>query len=178
MDMPARPKRQASRADYGETCCDMLVTAGATRVVTMDLHAAQLQGFFDIPLDNLHAWPLMVEALNDIDRNRLVVVIPDIGSVKLGYAYASALGVDMAIVNKTRFNASEVDVTEYLIGDVNGKDVLLADDMCSTAGTLVSAADACRKKGPQGTVAVITHGLFTGDALEKIKKALLSYVIM
>lgn len=149
---------------------NMLVSAGATRVVTMDLHAGQLQGFFDIPVDHLFAWPLMVEAITGLDRSRLTVVSPDMGSVKLGRSYANALGADIAIVDKIRLSADKVDVAT-LIGDVNGRDVLLADDMCSTAGTLVSAAYACQKKGARKIVAAITHGLFVGEALERIENS-------
>lgn len=149
---------------------NMLVTAGVGRVVTMDLHTEQLQGFFDIPVDNLFARPLMVEALRDIDLSQMRVVVPDFGSVKLGRAFACLLKVDMAIVDKHRFNGHEVEVIS-LIGDVKGKDILLADDMCSTAGTLVSAANACQKKGARKIMAVITHGLFVQDALEKIEKS-------
>ncbi|MCB1114264.1 MAG: ribose-phosphate pyrophosphokinase [Chlamydiia bacterium] len=149
---------------------NMLVTAGATRVVTMDLHAEQLQGFFDIPVDHLYAWPLMAEALTGVDTKQLVVVSPDIGSVKLGRAYANALGVELAIVDKTRLSPDRVEMAT-LIGDVKGKDVLLADDMCSTAGTLVSAAEACQKKGARKIVAAITHGLFVGEALKRIEKS-------
>lgn len=156
---------------------NMLVTAGATRVVTMDLHAAQLQGFFDIPVDHLYAWPLMVEAIQGVDKNRLVVVSPDIGSVKLGRAYANALGVDLAIVDKTRLSPDKVEVAT-LIGNVEGKDVLLADDMCSTAGTLVSAAQACQKKGARRIVAAITHGLFVGEALKRIEDSPIEQVFV
>lgn len=149
---------------------NLLVTAGATRVVTMDLHAGQVQGFFDIPVDNLFARPLIVKALKEIDRSRWMVVIPDVGSAKLGHAYASALRVDMAIVDKNRLNAHEVE-TDLLIGEVKGKEVLLADDICSTAGTLVSAANACQKKGARRIIAAITHGLFVGEALERIERS-------
>lgn len=149
---------------------NMLEAAGATRVVTMDLHAGQLQGFFDIPVDHLHAWPLMVEALTGVDTKQLTVVSPDIGSVKIGHAYARALGVDLAIVDKTRLSPNKVEVAT-LIGDVKGKDVLLADDMCSTGGTLVSAAYASQKKGARKIVAAVTHGLFVGDALKKIEES-------
>jgi ribose-phosphate pyrophosphokinase len=155
---------------------NMLVTAGATRVVTMDLHAGQLQGFFDIPVDNLFALPIMVgESLRS--EKPLMVVVPDIGSVKLGRQYASQLNVEMAIVDKVRLDSNNVEAAT-LIGDVNGKDVLLVDDMCSTAGTLVSAAEACRKKGAQRIFAAITHGLFVGKAIERIEKSPIELVLV
>ena len=149
---------------------NLLVAAGATRIVTMDLHAPQVQGFFDIPVDHLLARPLMVEALKDWNRNQLVVVAPDIGSVKGGRAFANALGVDLAVVDKNRITSQKVEAIT-LIGDVNRKDVLLADDMCSTGETLESAALACQKKGARKIRAVVTHPLFVGEALERIEKS-------
>jgi ribose-phosphate pyrophosphokinase len=151
---------------------NMLVTAGATRVITMDLHAGQLQGFFDIPLDNLQAQPTMIEGARNLaslpDRSpEWVVVVPDIGSVKLGRSYAAQLGLPLAVVEKNRLSPTDVDIG-YLIGDVKNKIVLLVDDMCSTGGTLASAANACHKKGARQIFALITHGLFSGDALKKI----------
>lgn len=149
---------------------NLLVNAGATRVMTMDLHAEQLQGFFDVPVDNLYARPLMVEALKQLNLKDLLVVAPDIGSVKLARAYAAQMEVDFAIVDKHRRSPREVEVVT-VIGDVKGKDVLLADDLCSTAGTLVSAAKACREKGAQRIFAAITHGLFVGDAIAKLEQS-------
>jgi ribose-phosphate pyrophosphokinase len=149
---------------------NLLVTAGATRILTMDLHAAQLQGFFDVPVDNLFGRPVLVEAIKKMSGDNIVVVTPDIGSIKLARDYATHLGVDMAIVDKSRLEADTVRV-EAVIGDVKGKDVLLADDMCSTGGTLVSAAKACREKGAKRIFAVVTHGLLVGDCLEKIEQS-------
>lgn len=149
---------------------NLLVNAGATRVLTMDLHAGQLQGFFDIPVDNLYGRPKLAEEFRKLANGKCVVVTPDMGSVKLARAYASHLGVDFAIVDKHRVNASNVEVVT-LIGDVKGKDVLLADDMCSTAGTLTSAAKACREKGANRIFAAVTHGLFVGNAVERIESS-------
>ena len=149
---------------------DLLETAGATRVLTADLHAGQLQGFFNIPVDNVVARPIFAEALAALNLQDLVVVAPDIGSVKITRAYARSLKAGMAIVDKLRISANEVDVAT-LIGNVNGKDVLLADDMCSTAGTLVSAAKACREKGAKRIFAVVTHGLFVGESLTRISES-------
>ena len=157
---------------------NLLVNAGATRVLTMDLHTDQLQGFFDIPMDNLYGRPRLAEALKqDFDCDNLVVVTPDIGSVKLARAYASHLNVDFAIVDKHRTDASHVEVVT-LIGDVKGKDVLLADDMCSTAGTLVSAANVCQEKGARRIFAAVTHGLFVGDAVRKIEQSPIEVLYM
>jgi len=149
---------------------NQLMNAGATRVLTIDLHAGQLQGFFDIPVDNLFARPCLCEAFLKLAVDEFVVVTPDIGSVKLARAYASYLKVDFAIVDKHRSDATHVEVVS-LIGNVKGKDVLLADDMCSTAGTLVSAAKACREKGAKRIFAAVTHGLFVGDSVRIIEES-------
>lgn len=147
---------------------NLMVDAGVTRVLTMDLHAGQIQGFFDIPVDNLYGRPCLAQAFTGYASGELVVVAPDVGSVKLARSYANHLGADLAIVDKQRFNAHDVEVVT-LIGDVKGKYVLLADDMCSTAGTLVSAAKACQEKGALKIYAAVTHGLCVGNALEKIE---------
>lgn len=150
---------------------NLLVNAGATRVLTMDLHAGQLQGFFDIPVDNLFGRPRLAQALLEVTAKKdLIVVTPDIGSVKIARAYATYLGVDFAIIDKHRSSATQVEAVN-VIGDVKGKDVLLADDMCSTGGTLVSAAKACREKGARKVFAAITHGLLVGDSVAKIEQS-------
>ncbi len=156
---------------------NLLEKAGATRVLTMDLHAGQLQGFFDIPVDNLYARPALLADNTLSNLQKPLIVAPDIGSVKLARAYASQLKVDLAIVDKIRCSATKVDAAT-LIGDVAGKDVLLADDMCSTGGTLVSAAKACQEKGARKIFAAITHGLFVDDAVEKIEKSPIEALVM
>lgn len=147
---------------------DLLEAAGVTQVLTMDLHADQLQGFFNIPVDTLYARPLLIEALRQKTGGEVVVATPDVGSVKLARAYANQLGVDLVIVDKERVNAQQVKVTT-VIGTVEGKDVLLADDVCSTASTLASAAKACREKGAKRIFAAATHGLCVGPAIERIE---------
>ena len=149
---------------------DLLVSAGATHILTMDLHAGQIQGFFNIPVDLLHGMIPLSDAVKELGCDNLIVVAPDVGSVKLARSYARILGKGFAIIDKQRISASEIGV-ETVIGDVKGKDVLLADDMCSTAGTLVSAAKACREKGALRIFAVVTHGLLVGDALKKIEES-------
>jgi len=150
---------------------NIIQNAGATRVLTMDLHTDQLQGFFDTPVDNLYARPCISKVIKqEVDCRNMVVVTPDIGSIKLTKAYAQQLGVDFAIVDKHRSDANHVEVVT-LIGDVKGKDVLLADDMCSTAGTLVSAAKVCHEKGANRIFAAVTHGLFVGDSVQKIEQS-------
>lgn len=156
---------------------NLLVNAGVTRVLTMDLHAGQIQGFFDIPVDNLYGRLCLAAAVKTFVSGNLAVVAPDIGSVKLARSYASHLGADLAIVDKQRYNANDVEVVS-LIGDVNGKNVLLADDMCSTAGTLVSAAKACQEKGALRVFAAVTHGLCVGNALMKIEASPIEALFM
>lgn len=146
---------------------NIIVNAGATRVLTIDLHTEQLQGFFDIPVDNLFGSYLLAQAVKQQYCDNLVVVTPDIGSVKLAKAYARQLNAEFAIVDKLRVSPTLVDHDAF-IGDVKNKNVLLADDICSTAGTLSSAAKACQEKGAKRIFAVVTHGLLVGDSLEKI----------
>jgi ribose-phosphate pyrophosphokinase len=141
---------------------DLLQRAGVTRVLTMDLHTEQIQGFFDIPVDNLYAGPLIREALSKQKMDNCVVVAPDVGSIKLARAYAGALKVDLAIVDKRRVSARQVEMGA-IIGDVEGKDVLLVDDMWSGGGTLRTAAAECKKAGARRLVAAVTHGLFVGE---------------
>lgn len=149
---------------------NMLVSAGATHVLTMDLHAGQLEGFFDIPVDHIHALPIIAKMVKESIKDNLVVVAPDVGSVKLAHKYASALNADFAIVDKHRLSSREVEAVS-LIGDVKGKNVLLADDMCSTGSTLVSAAKACQEKGAKRILACVTHGIFIEDAVELIESS-------
>jgi len=156
---------------------NMLTDAGASRVLTMDLHATQLQGFFDIPVDNLTGRPCLADAFHELGPKNAVVVTPDIGSVKLAREYASHLELDFAIIDKHRTSATEIDQIT-VIGDVQGKDVLLADDMCSTAGTLVSAAKACRERGAHRIFAAVTHGLFVGDSVKKIEESPIEVMFM
>ncbi len=156
---------------------NLLMEAGATRILTVDLHAGQLQGFFDIPVDHLHGMNTLLEEIKKAHLKDCVVVAPDIGSVKVARSYADELGSDLAIIEKKRLSATEVrDVT--IIGDVTGKDILLADDMCSTGETLVSAAKACHEKGAKRVFGVFTHGLCVGDSVEKIENSLLETVWM
>ncbi len=155
---------------------NLLTQAGVDRLMTMDLHAEQVQGFFDIPVDHLYSRPLFVESVRKIGFKNGIVVAPDVGSVKIARAYAEELGVDFAIVDKHRLSATQVEV-HNLIGDVQGKDVLLADDLCSTGGTLVSAAEACHKKGANRIFGAVTHGLFAGDAVEKIEASPIEFLL-
>lgn len=149
---------------------DMIAGAGANRVLTVDLHAAQLEGFFDIPVDNLYARRVLSPAIKNSGFHDFVVVTPDLGSIKLARFFATEAGAEFAIIDKVRLSATSVtDVN--VIGNIDGRNVLLADDMCSTAGTLVSAAKACQEKGAKRILAVVTHGILVGDAVTKIEES-------
>lgn len=141
---------------------NLLFTAGVSRVVTMDLHAEQVQGFFDIPVDNLYARTVLADRINRLKIGNPVVVTPDIGSVKLARLLASEIKADFAIVDKRRINSTDVE-TNAIIGDVQGRDVILVDDIYSTGNTLKRAALACKKKGANRIFGALTHALFTKD---------------
>lgn len=147
---------------------NLLEKAGVTRVLTMDLHTEQIQGFFDIPVDNLYARPLFVRAIREMGLEGLVVVSPDVGSNKLARRFAEDLKADIAIVDKRRIDeqAGKVEVSA-LIGDVRGKNALIVDDICSTGGTLAAAAKVCKREGAKAVYAFITHGFSAGKALEE-----------
>ncbi|NDD58671.1 MAG: ribose-phosphate pyrophosphokinase [Chlamydiae bacterium] len=145
---------------------NLLEKSGASRVLTLDLHADQVQGFFDIPLDNLYARPALVSEIEKKGIPNLVVVAPDIGSIKIAKSFSALLNTDLAIIDKRRVNASSVEVNA-IIGDVDGKNVLLVDDICSTGGTLKSASWACKKAGANQVFAAVTHGLMIGQAFEE-----------
>ena len=156
---------------------NLIEKAGATRLLTMDLHALQIEGFFDIPVDVLRGPPLLMSAIRSLELKDLVVVAPDIGSVKVARLYAHDLQADFAVIDKRRNSSFDVDLLN-LIGEVKGKDVLLADDMCSTGGTLVSAAKACQEKGARRIIAAVTHGIFVGSSVEAIFRSPIEKVLM
>lgn len=149
---------------------NLLVAAGANRLLTMDLHAQQIQGFFDIPVDHLYASPAMVRYLKKKDLVDPVVVSPDTGGVKAAYAYSQMLGMDLAIVAKQRKSATEVEVFN-VVGDVAGKDAIMVDDMCTTGGTLCSAAACLKAQGARDIYAAISHATMTELAFQRLKKS-------
>ncbi|MBX9577504.1 MAG: ribose-phosphate pyrophosphokinase [Chthoniobacterales bacterium] len=147
---------------------NILVAAGVQRVLTMDLHAQQLQGFFDIPVDHLYALPVMVKCIRSMELSNLVVVSPDVGGVKMASAYAEALGAGLAIVVKRRRSATEVEPL-HVIGDVEGKNVLIVDDITETAGTLTSAAKILKTLGVGDIYAGVSHSVLTDLSIERLK---------
>jgi ribose-phosphate pyrophosphokinase len=142
---------------------NLITTAGADRVMTMDLHSAQIQGFFDIPLDHLYAAPVLVDHFMRVRIPNLVAVAPDIGSVKMARAYAKRLGVNLAIVDKRRPRPDAVEMMN-VIGEVEDKNVVIFDDMVSTGETLVQAAKALKDAGARDIYAACTHAVLCGDA--------------
>ena len=155
----------------------MLEAAGATRIITMDLHADQIQGFFEKPVDHLFASTLFLPYLKELNLDNLTIASPDMGGSKRAYAYSKALGSDVVICYKQRAQANVISHME-LSGDVTGKNVVLIDDMVDTAGTLTKAADLMMERGALSVRAITTHGLLSGNAYEKIEKSQLWELIV
>ncbi len=149
---------------------NLLVAAGVNRILTMDLHAQQIQGFFDIPVDHLYAAPVMYEYLKQKQFRNLVVVSPDVGGLKMAYAYSQVLEASLAIVAKRRKSASEVE-SMAVIGEIRGRDALLVDDLTETAGTLVSAAEMLKKKGARKILACVSHAILNNIGVERLRKS-------
>jgi ribose-phosphate pyrophosphokinase len=156
---------------------NLLAAAGIDRLITMDLHADQIQGFFEVPVDHLYASTLFIPHLEKLNRTNLVIATPDTGGTKRASAYAKMLGVDMAICYKQRKVANQVD-SMTVIGDVSGRDVILVDDMCDTAGTLTKAAELMMAHGALSVRAVCTHAVLSGPAYERIQNSVLSELIV
>ncbi|RAX57324.1 ribose-phosphate pyrophosphokinase [Helicobacter monodelphidis] len=156
---------------------DLLQTAGVTRVVTMDLHAGQIQGFFDIPVDNLYGSIVFKEHIESLNLVRPIVASPDIGGVARARYFAKLLNLDLVIIDKRRERANVSEVMN-IIGDVKDKSVILVDDMIDTAGTMFKAAEALKKNGAIQVLALGTHPVFSGHAMERIKEDALDGVIV
>ncbi|MGP8200505.1 MAG: ribose-phosphate diphosphokinase [Limisphaerales bacterium] len=155
---------------------NLLVAAGATRVLAMDLHAQQIQGFFDIPVDHLYAAPVMYEYLKKKALGDLVVVSPDVGGLKMAHAYSQVLGAGLAIVAKRRKSATEIE-SMAVIGEIRGRNVLLVDDLTETAGTLVNAAVLLKKKGARKIIACVSHAILNDLGIERLRKSKIDELI-
>lgn len=157
---------------------NLIVAAGAQRVLTMDLHANQIQGFFDIPVDHLYAINALCDYFAKKKIEDLVVVSPDVGGIKMARAYAKNLGAGLAIVDKRRATPEKIEVM-HILGDVKGKNAILVDDIVATAGSLVEATEVLKKHGVKDVYAAISHGILSGPAIDRIKgcKALKELVI-
>ena len=155
---------------------NMMQTAGIDRVVTMDLHAGQIQGFFDIPVDNLYGTIVFLDYVKNKNLKNPIVASPDVGGVARARSLAKSLNLDMVIVDKRREKANESEVM-IIIGDVNGKDVILIDDMIDTAGTIVKAAEVLKKNGATSVMAFCTHPVLSGPAYDRINSGVLDELV-
>ena len=151
---------------------DIITSMGADRIVTMDLHSTQIQGFAKIPFDHLYSRMVLMKAISDLglDPKRSVVLAPDVGSAAISQAYAKRLKMHFALIDKRRFAPNQAKVS-HLIGDLDSMDVLIIDDMIDTAGTTVGAANAAMEKGAKSVTAIATHGVLSGPAIERLKSA-------
>ena len=155
---------------------NLIVAAGANRLLTMDLHSQQIMGFFDIPVDHLYAAPVMYRYFNGKKLKDLVVVSPDVGGVKMVHAYASLFQAPLAIVNKRRKSPTEVEMLN-VIGDVDGQNVLLVDDLTETAGTVTRAAEILKKHGAKKVFASVSHAVLNPSALDRLKSSELEELV-
>ena len=156
---------------------DLLETAGANRVLTMDLHAPAIQGFFNLPVDHLYASLVYLDMLRKMHLEDLVIVAPDVGSAKMSRAYASRLNGDLAISDKRRDEHNKADIV-HIIGDVKEKNCVIIDDIVDTAGTLTKAAAKIMDIGAKSVMAIATHGVLSGEAIDRIEKAPLKQLII
>lgn len=155
---------------------NLLVASGANRILTMDLHAQQIQGFFDIPVDHLYAAPVMYEYLKKKELKDLVVVSPDVGGIKMAHAFAQFLEVGLAIVAKRRKSPTEIEAMT-VIGEIRGKNVLLVDDLTETAGTLTAAAKLLRKRGAKKIMACVSHAILNELGIDRLRKSVIDELI-
>ena len=158
---------------------DIITTTGADRILSMDLHSTQIQGFASIPFDHLYSRMVLMDSLKKLDfcPDNCTVLAPDVGSAAMGQSYARSLGVHFALIDKRRYAPNKAEVS-HLIGDLEGKDVLIIDDMIDTAGTTVSAAQAAMDKGAKSVTAVATHGVLSDPALDRLKEAPIKELII
>jgi ribose-phosphate pyrophosphokinase len=171
--MPYYGYARKDRKDEGrvpisaKVVANTLTMTGVDRVLTLDMHAAQIQGFYEVPVDHLYAKPVLLRALRKLDIANPVMVTPDVGGIKMARSYAKALGADLAIVDKRRVSGSEITV-EHVIGAVADRNVIIVDDMISTGGSISEAARIVRKHGARQIVLAVSHGVFCGPAIERL----------
>jgi ribose-phosphate pyrophosphokinase len=155
---------------------NLLTAAGVNRVLTMDLHAQQVAGFFDIPVDHLFAKPVLIRYLRQLAKDDIVVVAPDVGGVKMADAYSKALNAGLAIVAKRRISATEIEAVN-LIGEVEGKSVIMVDDLTETAGTLVNATKVVMERGAREVTAVVSHAVLSDLGLQRLRDSSISELV-
>jgi len=156
---------------------NLLTVSGANRILTMDLHAGQIQGFFDIPLDHLLAVNVFVEYFNKKKFKDVVVVSPDVGGIKMARAYAKRMKAGLAILDKRRSSPESTEVM-HLLGDVDGKTAIMVDDLIATGGSLIEGANALQRHGVKEIYAAISHGVLSGDAIKRIEKSCLKELLI
>ncbi|MEC9026774.1 MAG: ribose-phosphate pyrophosphokinase [Candidatus Neomarinimicrobiota bacterium] len=158
---------------------DILTATGADRIISMDLHSTQIQGFASIPFDHIYSRMVLLDKLKSLDLNpeECTVLSPDVGSAAMGQSYAKRLGFHFALIDKRRYAPNKAEVS-HLIGDLKGKDVLIIDDMIDTAGTTVSASKSAVDEGANSVIAVATHGVLSGPAIERLKSAPINKIII
>ena len=172
-----RRPRSARVAISAKVVADMLTTVGVDRVMVMDLHADQIQGFFNIPVDNIYASPILLSDLKSKSYDDLVVVSPDVGGVVRARALAKQLGCDLAIIDKRRPKANVSEVM-HVIGEIENRNCVIMDDMIDTAGTLVKAAEVLKERGARRVFAYCTHPVFSGPAVERISRSQIDEVVI
>ncbi len=155
---------------------DLLSVAGVSRIITMDLHADQIQGFFDIPVDHLYASMVFIPYIKSLNLEDLVIATPDVGGSKRASAYSKCLGVPLVLCHKTRAKANVVD-TMQIIGDVEGKNVILVDDIVDTAGTISKAADLMMENGAKSVRAIASHCIMSGNASERVRESKMTEIV-
>lgn len=172
-----RRVRSARVPISAKVVADMMVKAGVDRVMTMDLHADQIQGFFDVPVDNVYGSPILLDDIERQNYDNLVVVSPDVGGVVRARAIAKQLNVDLAIIDKRRPQANQAQVM-HIIGEIENRTCVVVDDMIDTAGTLCKAGEALKERGAQRVVAYATHPILSGPAVENIASSVLDEVVV
>jgi len=172
-----RRVRSARVPITAKVVADMMVGVGVDRVLTVDLHAEQIQGFFDVPVDNVYGSPVLLEDIEQQKFENLIVVSPDIGGVVRARAVAKQLGIDLAIIDKRRPRANVAEVM-HIIGEIDGRTCLLVDDMVDTAGTLCSAAKALKDQGAKRVIAYATHPVLSGKAVENLNNSVLDELVV
>jgi len=171
--MPYYGYARKDRKDEGRVPISAKVVAnslsqgGADRVLTIDMHAAQIQGFYDIPVDHLYAKPVLMQKIEEMNIADPVIVTPDVGGIKMARAYAKVINADLAIVDKRRVSGSEIEV-EHMIGEVEGRNVIIVDDMISTGGSISEASRVCKQHGAQSIVIAVSHAVLCGPAVERL----------
>lgn len=163
-------KDQPRVAITSKLVANMLVRAGADRVITIDLHSSQIQGFFDIPFDHLYASPVLIKKIEDLHLDKLTVAAPDVGGIKTARSYAKRLGGDLLLVDKRRPAHNVAEIT-HIIGEVEGRNIVIVDDMIDTGNTFVQCAEALKERGANSITGICVHPVFSGTAFERIESS-------